>query len=114
MATATTFDMQLIAQDPTFSRQVKASLLEYIIFTAPNRNFAAQVFNNIDEFLPKFTWAAAVNSTLANNVLTVGNANTNFTSSTTGAQVASAIQLGLTDNWLNNAVASAYVAFASI
>ena len=114
MATATTFDMQLIAQDATFANRVKIELLIYSVFSASNKNFAAQVFTNLELFTTRFVWAAAGNQTLANDVITNGNANANFTTSTTPTQVAAAIQAGLTDTDLSNAVSTAFVAFANV
>jgi len=128
MATATLFDMQLIAQDQTFGNRVKASLYQYCTTTLQSetannhtarRTYAATVLNNPNSFISDFAWASASNQTLANDVITTGNAGANFTSATTTAQVAAAVTTstptttGATDTDINNAVANAFNALAN-
>ena len=123
MATASLLDKQFIAQDTFFQNMVKASVFQYATTTVQTaqsggnvvqKNYAAQVLNNPNNFIPNFTWAAAVNQTLADAVITTGNAGAHFTTSTTTATVTSAIQAaGLDPTLVNNAVAAAFNALAN-
>lgn len=129
MTTATTLDMSLIAVDATFKGRVQAALFQYCTQTVlsescadngsltPQRHqirkaYAANVLNNISNFITSFCWVAAANQTLANDVVTANGAN--FTTSTTGATVAAAVTTatptsnGATDTDINNAVAAAF------
>ena len=117
MATASLLDKQFIAQDTFFQNMVKASLYQYIIVTIPSEtannhairvSYGAQAMNNPNTFVPNFAWAAAQNQTLADAVITTGNAGAHFTTSTTPSAVTTAIQAGITDTLVNNAVAAAF------
>ena len=119
---ATLFDMQLIAADTALKGRVQAAVYEYAIVTINSesgvanhsirKNYAAQVLNNPNQFIPNFVWACASNQILANDVITAAGAN--FTATTTTATVAAAVTTatptttGATDTDINNAVASAW------
>lgn len=112
MATANTNDMRLIAQDTSFRDRVKAALVEYVCFGgAPNQAFNRNLMQNLEAYVANFVWAAAVNSTIANEVITTGNANASFPTTTAvgAAVVTTSVQAGLVDSDLSNAVAAAYV-----
>jgi hypothetical protein len=127
MAAATLLDMSLIANDQTFKNRVQASLFAYCTTTlqsetannhAARKVFAAQLMNAPNSFIPNFTWAAASNQTLANDVITA-NGGANFTASTAPSTIAAAITTatptttGATDTDINNAVANAFNALAN-
>lgn len=123
MATASLLDMQFIAQDSFFANMVKSSVYGYCISTVQSETnnshqarkaFAASVLNSPNTYIPNFTWAAATNQTLADGVITTGNAGAHFTTSTTAAAVTAAVQAGSTDTNINNAVASAFNALANV
>lgn len=130
MATANSFDESLIAASVPFGNRAKALLFAYCISVSTEsvggvvtinnhkvrKDYASQVLNNPDTYVPNFVWAAAANQTLANDVLTIGNTNANFNSSTTSAQVDAAIAAttaSTLDADINNAVAAAFNAFAN-
>lgn len=134
MATATSFDMQLIAVDSNLKTRVQALLNAWLIGTmytessadggtiTPQQHqarklYAAQVLNNYSQFANVFEWAVASNQTLANAVVTTNGAN--FTSSTTQATVAAAVTTatptttGATDAMINNAIAASFSLLAN-
>ena len=116
MAIATTNDMRLIAQDSSFADRVKAEVFAYVYWGgAPNKAFNRNVLQNMNLFSTSFIWAAATNSTVANEIITTGNANASFPTTTAvgAAVVTTAVQSGLVDSDLSNAVASAYVVISS-
>lgn len=130
MATATSFDMQLIAVDATLKLRAQALFNAFVVSTllsesssdtigtiSPQRHlarkaYASQVLNNYSQFANVIEWACASNQTLANDVVTTNGGN--FTSSTTQAQVAAAVTTatptttGATDTDINNAIAAAF------
>lgn len=123
---ATLFDMQLIANDTSFKGRVQASVYAFCVVTVQSETannhtlrkaYASQVLNAPNTFMNNFVWAAASNQTLANDVITA--AGSNFTASTTPAQVAAAVTTGTptttgaTDTDINNAVAAAFNTLAN-
>jgi hypothetical protein len=129
MATANSFDMQLIAADSNLKTRVQALLNAFLVGTVfpescsdtgsvtPQRHlarkaYASQVLNNYSAYATMFEWAAASNQTLANDVVTTNGGN--FTSSTTQATVAAAVTTatptttGATDTDINNALAASF------
>jgi hypothetical protein len=121
MATATSFDVQLIAADTAFQGRVKALTYTYCISTVAGetvnnhlarKTYASQILNNPNSYIPNFVWVAAQDQTLANSVVTANGAN--FTSSTTAATVAAAVttptplSTGATDVLISNAIANAF------
>lgn len=134
MATATSFDMQLIAIDTTLKTRVQALLNAWLVGTMypesaadgstitpqehiQRKAFAANVLNNYSQYASVFEWVVASNQTLANAVVTQNGAN--FTSSTTTATVAAAVttstptSTGATDTMINNALASSFSLLAN-
>ena len=125
MTTATFLDMSLIAADVVLRGRVQAAVYQYAIQTingggaeltlsnhGQRKNYAAQVLNNPNDFIPDFVWAVAQNQIFADGVVTQNAAN--FTPTTTAATVAAAVTTatptttGGTDTNIANAVANAW------
>ena len=118
MATATTNDMQFIAQDSTFRNRVKVEAQSFCIQQINNKTsikpFCASVALNIENYWDQIVWAVAANATVANEIVTTGNANASFVQTPAAGVVATAIFNGLVDADLNNAVANVITAMANL